>query len=79
MEKFFRFIGSHNGRTVRVAAGLALIGAGTMRKGKPYWPLMAAGLVPLSAGLLDKCVLGPLAGKPFSGERLREQMSRQKV
>lgn len=79
MEKFLRFIGSQNGRVVRIVAGLALIGAGTMRKERPNWPLMAAGLIPLSAGLFDKCLLGPLAGKPFSGKRLREQMSQQKV
>lgn len=75
MEDFFRFIASPNGRVLRVVAGLTLIGAGTIGKGKPNWAVAAAGLVPLSAGLFDKCLLGPLAGKPFSGEELRQQLN----
>lgn len=75
MEDFFRFIASQSGRELRVIAGLAIIGAGTIGKEKTSWPLLFAGLVPLSAGLFDKCLLGPLAGKPFSGKQLREEIN----
>jgi hypothetical protein len=33
--------------------------------------LMVLGLVPLAAGIFDVCVLSPLFGGPFSGERIR--------
>lgn len=75
MEKFFKFIASPNGRRLRVVAGMALIGAGALGKGKPQWPLLLAGMVPLSAGLFDKCVLGPFLGRPFSGEALRQELN----
>ena len=75
MEEFFKFIASPNGRRLRVIAGLALIGASAFGKDKPQWPLIIAGIVPLSAGLFDKCVLGPLAGMPFSGEELRQELN----
>lgn len=75
MEEFFKFIASPNGRRLRVIAGLALIGASALGKNKPQWPLIIAGIVPLSAGLFDKCVLGPLAGMPFSGEELRQELN----
>lgn len=74
MEDFLKFIASPNGRWLRVAAGLSIIGTSALRKEKINWPLLLIGLVPLSAGLLDKCVLAPLAGKPFSGEQLRKQL-----
>lgn len=75
MEDFFRFIASPEGRGLRVAAGVTLICAGTIGKGKPKRAVAAAGLVPLSAGLFDKCLLGPFAGKPFSGKELRQQLN----
>ena len=74
MEEFFKFISSPNGRRLRIVAGLALIGASALGKDKPQWPLIIAGIVPLSAGLFDKCVLGPFVGKPFSGEELRQEL-----
>jgi hypothetical protein len=69
---FFRFISSDAGRLVRIAAGLALIGARLGRvRGIGGWIMSIIGLVPLAAGTLDWCVLGPLSGLPFEGPRLR--------
>lgn len=76
MEKIFKFISSPNGRRLRVVAGMALIGVSALRKDKLQWPLIIAGIVPLSAGLFDKCVLGPIFGKPFSGEALRQELNK---
>ena len=66
-----RFIGSTLGRVVRVAAGLVLIVIGVAAGG--WWLVLAAfGLLPLAAGLLDVCVLGPLFRLPFNGRAFRE-------
>ncbi len=78
MEGFFKFISSPNGRRLRIGAGLALIGVSVFGKDKPQWPLIIAGMVPFSAGLFDKCVLGPFVGKPFSGEALRQELNNTK-
>ena len=66
-----RFVGSTLGRAVRVAAGLVLIVIGIAAGG--WWLVLAAfGLLPLAAGLLDVCVLGPLFRLPFNGRAFRE-------
>lgn len=75
MDEILKFIASPTGKKLRVIAGITLIGAGMAGKRQPNWLLAAVGLVPLSAGLFDKCVLAPLVGKPFSGEELREQLN----
>lgn len=74
MNNFFRFVASPAGRGIRIAAGLALVGAGFARTNKPNWALLGVILVPLSAGLFDWCFLAPFAGKPFEGEPLRETL-----
>jgi hypothetical protein len=35
------------------------------------------GLVPLLAGLFDRCVFAPLFGLPFDGERLRRAVAKK--
>ncbi len=72
MNDFLRFMTSPAGRGVRIAAGVALAKVGFARPNKPNWLLVSAGLIPLSAGLFDWCLLGPLAGKPFEGEAVRK-------
>ncbi len=65
-----RFIGSTPGRVVRVVAGVGLIGVGAVAGG--WWLALAVlGLLPLSAGLFDVCVLGPLFRLPFGGRAFR--------
>ncbi len=67
-----RFLGSTSGRVVRVAAGLALIGFGVAAGGK-LRASAVVGLLPLTAGLFDFCVLGPLFRLPFRGSAFRSR------
>lgn len=75
MKGFFRFIASPTGRVIRIVAGLALIVVGLLAlQGLGGWILAIVGLVPLLAGLFDRCVFAPLFGLPFVGPRLREAL-----
>ena len=75
MKEFFRFIASPTGRIVRIVAGLALILVGLLAlQGLGGWILAIVGLVPLLAGLFDRCVFAPLFGLPFVGPRLRQAL-----
>lgn len=69
-----RFLGSQPGRVVRVVAGLGLITAGVVLGGA-WLALAVVGLLPLAAGVLDVCVLGPLFRLPFAGPRFRQAMA----
>jgi len=60
------------GRVIRIVAGIALIIVGiAWLQGVWGWVVAIVGLVPLLAGLFDWCVLAPLFGLPFNGDRLR--------
>ena len=73
MKGFFGFIASPTGRFVRIVAGLALILVGLLAVGGIWgWILAIVGLVPLLAGLFDRCVFAPLFGLPFVGPHLRD-------
>lgn len=72
MNAFFKFIASTAGRVVRIIAGLILIAVGIWAvSGIGGWILVIVGLVPLLAGLFDRCVFAPLAKLPFKGTELR--------
>ena len=64
--KFARLMASPAGRLLRVLVGLSLLGRGSTRGSVG---LMAAGLVPLLAGLFNVCVLAPLLHAPFRGSQ----------
>jgi hypothetical protein len=75
MKALFRFLASPTGRGVRIVAGAALILLGLWGiGGVAGWILAIIGLVPLAAGLFDRCVFAPLFGLPFVGPRLREAL-----
>ena len=75
MKEFFGFIASPTGRVVRIVAGLALILVGLLALQRlGGWILAIVGLVPLLAGLFDRCVFAPLFGLPFVGPRLRQAL-----
>ena len=75
MKAFFGFIASPAGRVTRIIAGLALILIGLLVVGGLWgWILALVGLVPLLAGLFDRCVFAPLFGLPFVGPRLRQAL-----
>jgi hypothetical protein len=75
MKAIFRFLASSAGRLVRAVAGLILIVVGiAVVSGVWGWILAIIGLVPLLAGVFDRCVFAPLFGLPFAGPRLRETL-----
>lgn len=72
MNALFRFLASPAGRVVRVVAGIVLIAVGLfLVQGVGGWILAIIGLVPLGAGVFDRCVFAPLFGLPFVGPNLR--------
>jgi hypothetical protein len=75
MRAVFRFLASSAGRLVRAVAGLALIVVGiAVIGGVGGWILAIVGLVPLAAGVFDRCVFAPLFGLPFAGPSLRQKL-----
>ena len=78
MKGFFRFIAGPAGRAVRIVAGLVLIAVGLgLIHGVGGWILVIVGLVPLAAGVFDRCVFAPLFGLPFLGPQLREEVEKR--
>lgn len=79
MNGLFHFLASSTGRAVRVVAGVVLILVGLIwLQGTLGWILTIIGLVPLLAGLFDKCVFAPLFGLPFAGPDLRWALDEQR-
>lgn len=65
-----KFLGSTPGRWVRGIVGIALLVLGGVLGGF-WWILAVVGLIVAAAGILDICLLAPLARKPLSGPKLR--------
>jgi hypothetical membrane protein len=60
---------------VRIVTGLILIAAGLWGvSGIGGSILIIVGLVPLLAGVFDRCVFAPLFGLPFVGSNLRSAL-----
>jgi hypothetical protein len=75
MKALFRFLASPAGRVTRAVAGLVLIVLGIAVIGGLWgWILAIVGLVPLAAGVFDKCVFAPLFSLPFDGPSLRKKV-----
>ena len=70
MDNLIRLIASPSGRAARVAIGTGLIGTG-LALGRKGWALSVLGLLPLSMGAFDWCLLAPLNGLPFEGPKVR--------
>jgi hypothetical protein len=74
----FAFLAGSTGRIVRIVAGIVLIVVGLfVTQGALRWILVIVGLVPLLAGLFDRCVFAPLFGLPFAGPQLRESLQKR--
>ena len=73
MDNLLRLIASPGGRAARIAIGTTLIATG-LALGRKGWGLSVAGLLPLSMGAFDWCLLSPLQGLPFEGAKLREAL-----
>jgi type IV secretory pathway VirB2 component (pilin) len=75
MRALFRFLASMTGRWTRAIAGVILIVVGIwLVQGTWGWVIALIGLVPLLAGLFDRCVFAPLVGLPFNGPDLRQEL-----
>lgn len=70
-----QFLGSTNGRWVRIIAGIVLVVVGILLGGW-WWLLVAVGAVVLAAGAFDFCLLAPLAGRPVGGKAFRASCAR---
>jgi len=69
---FARFMNSRAGRVTRIIVGLALIIWGyTQSAYTSGIVLILVGLLPLSAGLFDLCIISALLGGPISGKKVR--------
>jgi hypothetical protein len=68
---FARFMASPLGRGGRIVIGLALIfwGIGGVR-GVAGWVIAIAGLLPLTLGIINGCILAPFLHVPFKGSDL---------
>ncbi len=68
---FARFMASPLGRGLRIVLGLVLIiyGLGFVGGGTG-WILAAVGLLPLTLGIINGCILAPLLKVPFKGSDL---------
>jgi hypothetical protein len=78
MNAVLSFLASPAGRVARIVAGIVLIVIGLfVTQGAARWILVIVGLVPLLAGLFDRCVFAPLFGMPFLGSQLRKSLQRR--
>lgn len=66
-----QFLASTAGRWTRAIAGAALIAGGVWLGGIAGYAIAVVGLVPLLAGIFDKCVFSRLFGGPFDGAQIR--------
>lgn len=68
---FARFMASPAGRGGRIVLGLALIGSGIgVVGGVLGWVMAIAGLLPLTLGIMNGCILAPFLKVPFKGSDL---------
>ena len=65
-----QFLAGPAGRVTRAVAGGAIVGA-SLNMGRAGVVLAAVGLIPLTAGVFDFCVVSALLGGPFWGEEIR--------
>jgi hypothetical protein len=67
---FAEWMAGGAGRTLRVLAGLILIGIGIYVHG--IWGVVIAvvGVIPVLAGVFNVCLIAPALGAPFRGRRL---------
>ena len=64
---FVGFMRSWAGRLIRIAAGALLVWYGLT--GPVGWLVAAVGIVPIAAGAVNFCLIGPLFGLTLMGRR----------
>ena len=66
-----RFMASVWGRGVRIVIGLVMIAIGLGKVGGASgWIIAIVGLLPLTLGIINGCILAPLLKVPFKGTKL---------
>lgn len=66
--RFAAFMARPAGRALRIAAGLALVAAGSQSTGWARVALPIVGAVPFMAGALNLCFLAPFLRTPVRGQ-----------
>lgn len=68
---FAKFVNTPAGRLVRVVVGIVLIALGYMSRGSAGGIiLIVVGLVPLTAGTFNLCLISALLGGPIRGSQV---------
>jgi hypothetical protein len=71
-----KFMTSGAGRAARIVLGLAVLSIGVFAvKGIPGTIMAVVGLVPISGGLFDFCLIGFALGYPLNGEAARKKLA----
>jgi hypothetical protein len=68
------FMASRTGRWLRILAGAGMVLGGLSSGSSRGAAVALVGLVPLMAGALDLCLLGPLFGHPIRGADIRRRL-----
>jgi hypothetical protein len=75
MNSFLRFMVTRAGSIIRIIVGLILIVVGICwGQGAVGYLMVIAGLVPLVAGIFDKCIFAALFRLPADGSALRQKI-----
>jgi hypothetical protein len=77
MATFVKFMTSPAGRLTRIVAGVLLLGGAWLIAGIAGIVIGLVALVPLLAGLADRCVFAPLFGFPFNSPDARARLAGQ--
>jgi len=73
--KFVKFMVSGKGRSTRIALGVVIMSVGLLVvQGAPGAIMAVVGLIPISGGLLDFCLIGFALGYPLKGAEARKQL-----
>jgi F0F1-type ATP synthase assembly protein I len=79
MKGLIKFMTSTSGKAARIVIGLVLIGWGVyFATNTPNWILIIIGLIPLSAGTFNFCILAPFFGYSLNGTEARRQIETDK-
>jgi hypothetical protein len=75
MNSFFRFMVTRVGSIIRIMVGLIFIVVGICwGQGTVGYLMVIVGLVPLLAGIFDKCIFAALFKLPSDGSELRQKI-----
>ena len=75
MNSFFQFMVTRAGSIIRIMVGLILIVIGICwGQGAAGYIMVIVGLVPLVAGIFDKCIFAALFNLPSDGSALRQKI-----